>query len=135
MRIKGIKIDEDVARILNEQDNDFPEGSFAEWHGKDLTLEEKQQVLIDGFHECMKHHLSGNYISMSDIEGLEYSDIEWFVNTDRLQMVALTEFGPYHYQYDYDFSFDDNLNAFIEGLQDFLMSEIDLSRLKVPQKR
>ena len=127
MRIKGIKIDEDVARILNEQDNNFPEGSFAEWRGEDLTLEQKQQVLMNGFDDCMKHHLCGNYISMSDIEGLENSDIEWFVNTDRLQMVALTEFGPYHYQYDYDFSFDDNLNAFVEGLQDFLMSEIDLS--------
>ena len=127
MRIKGIKIDEDVAKILNEQDNDFPEGSFAARYGEDLTLEQKQQVLMNGFDDCMKHHLCGNYISMSDIEGLENSDIEWFVNTDRLQMVALTEFGSYHYQYDYDFSFDDNLNAFIEGLQDFLMSEIDLS--------
>ena len=37
MRIKGIKIDEDVAKILNEQDNDFPEGSFAAWYGEDLT--------------------------------------------------------------------------------------------------
>ena len=90
----------------------------------DLTLEEKQQILTNGFDECMKHHLCGNYISMSDIEGLEDSDIEWFVNTDSLQMVALTEFGSYHHQYDYDFSFDENLNTFVEGLQDFLMSEI-----------
>ena len=40
MRIKGIKIDEDVAKILNEQDeqdNNFPPGSFAAWYGEDLT--------------------------------------------------------------------------------------------------
>ena len=91
----------------------------------DLTIEQKQQILTNGFDECMKHHLCGNYISMSDIEGLEDSDIEWFVNTDSLQMVALTEFGTFHHQYDYDFSFDENLNTFVEGLQDFLMSEID----------
>ena len=94
----------------------------------DLTLEEKQQILMNGFDECMKHHLCGNYISMSDIEGIEDSDIEWFVNTDSLQMVALTEFGTFHHQYDYDFSFDDNLNTFVEGLQDFLMSEIENTR-------
>lgn len=29
MKIKGIKIDEDVAKIINEQDNNFPPGSFA----------------------------------------------------------------------------------------------------------
>ena len=94
----------------------------------DLTLEEKQQILMNGFDECMKHHLCGNYISMSDIDGLENPDIEWFVNTDSLQMVALTDFGTFHHQYDYDFSFDDNLNVFVEGLQDFLMSEIDNTR-------
>ena len=94
----------------------------------DLTIEQKQQILTNGFDECMKHHLCGNYISMSDIEGLEDSDIEWFVNTDSLQMVALTDFGTFHHQYDYDFSFDENLNTFIEGLQDFLMSEIDNTR-------
>ena len=94
----------------------------------DLTLEQKQQILMNGFDECMKHHLCGNYISMSDVDGLEDSDIEWFVNTDSLQMVALTDFGTFHHQYDYDFSFDENLNTFIEGLQDFLMSEIDNTR-------
>ena len=91
----------------------------------DLTTEQKQQILTDGFNDCMKHHLCGNYISMSDVEGLESSDIEWFVNTDSLQMVALTEFGTYHHQYDYDFSFDSNLNTFVEGLQEFLMNEVN----------
>ena len=91
----------------------------------DLTTEQKKQILTDGFNDCMKHHLCGNYISMSDVEGLESSDIEWFVNTDSLQMVALTEFGTYHHQYDYDFSFDDNLNTFVEGLQEFLMNEVN----------
>ena len=91
----------------------------------DLTIKEKQQILTNGFDDCMKHHLCGNYISMSDIDGLDNSDIEWFVNTDSLQMVALTDFGTYHHQYDYDFSFDDNLNVFVEGLQDFLVNEVN----------
>ena len=88
----------------------------------DLTLEEKQQILTNGFDDCMKHHLCGNYISMSDVDGLDSSDIEWFVNTDSLQMVALTDFGTFHHRYDYDFSFDNNLNTFVEGLQDFLVN-------------
>ena len=91
----------------------------------DLTLEQKQQILTNGFDDCMKHHLCGNYISMSDLDGLDSSDIEWFVNTDSLQMVALTDFGTYHHQYDYDFSFDDNLNVFVEGLQNFLVNEVN----------
>lgn len=91
----------------------------------ELTTEQKQQILIDGFNDCMKYHLCGNYISMSDIEELNHSIFEWFVNTDSLQMVALTEFGTYHHQYDYDFSFDDNLNVFVEGLQEFLINEVN----------
>ena len=89
-----------------------------------MTNEQKQQILINGFNDCMKHHLCGNYINMSDMEGLESPEIEWYVNTDSLQMVALTEFGTYHHQYDYDFSFDDNLNTFVEGLQEFLIDEL-----------
>ena len=42
----------------------------------ELTTEQKQQILLNGFNDCMKHHLCGNYISMSDIEGLEITDIE-----------------------------------------------------------
>lgn len=89
-----------------------------------MITTEKQMILTNGFNECMKHHTCGNYISMSDVEGLECTDIEWYVNTDKLQMVALTEFGTYHHNYDYDFSFDSNLNTFIEGLQEFLMNEV-----------
>ena len=89
------------------------------------TTEQKQQILTNGFNDCMKHHLCGNYISMLDVKGLESLDIEWFVNTDRLEMVALTEFGAYNYKYDYDFSFDENLNTFVEGLQEFLMNEVN----------
>lgn len=36
-----------------------------------LTTEQKQQILTDGFNDCMKHHTCGNYISMSDVEGLQ----------------------------------------------------------------
>lgn len=90
-----------------------------------ITIEQKKQILTDGFNDCMKYHTCGNYISMSDMEGLESPYIEWFVNTDRLQMIALTEFGTYHYQYDYDFNFDDNLNAFVDELQEFLMNEVN----------
>lgn len=89
-----------------------------------MNIKEKQMILINGFNECMKNHLCGNYISMSDIENLECADIQWHVNTNKLQMVALTEFGSYHHDYDYDFNFDSNLNTFIEGLQEFLTNEI-----------
>lgn len=91
----------------------------------ELTIRQKQQILLNGFNDCMKYHLCGNYISMSDVEGLELTDIEWFINTDKLQMVALTEFGTYHHQYDYYFSFDENLNTFVEGLREFLINEVN----------
>lgn len=91
----------------------------------ELTTEQKQQILRNGFNDCMKYHRCGNYISMSDVEGLDSTDIEWFVNTDNLQMVALTEFGTYHYEYDYYLSFDDNLCAFVEELQEFLINEVN----------
>ena len=91
----------------------------------ELTMEQKQQILRNGFNDCMKYHLCGNYISMSDIEGLDNTDIEWFINTDNLQMVALTEFGTYHHEYDFYFNFDENLNAFIEKLQEFLINEVN----------
>ena len=89
---------------------------------------DRAQILLNGFNECLKRHTCGNYISMPDVEGLESTDIEWYVNTESSQLIAFTEFGTYHHQYDYDFSFDENLNAFVEGLQDFLMNEIDNTR-------
>ena len=91
----------------------------------ELTTEQKQQILRNGFNDCMRYHLCGNYISMSDIEGLEPTNIEWFINTDKLQMVAITELGTYHHDYDFYFSFDENLNTFVEGLQEFLISEVN----------
>ena len=64
MRIKGIKIDEDVARILNEQDNDFPEGSFAEWFGKDLTGQK-----YNGNINCFKGRLTSLYGAPQEVGG------------------------------------------------------------------
>lgn len=91
----------------------------------DLTTEQKKQILTDGFNDCMKYHTCGNYISMSDIEDLNSTDIKWCINTEALQLVAFTEFGTYHHQYDYDFSFDDNLNTFVDGLQEFLINKVN----------
>lgn len=82
----------------------------------------KEQVLIDGFNECMKNHLCGNYLNFSDVEGLECSDIEWQVDTDKLSFIAYTEFGTYRHDYDYDFNFDQNLEGFVEGIRDFLLN-------------
>ena len=94
-----------------------------------IVTTDKAQILLNGFNECMKHHTCGNYISMSDVEGLESTDIEWYVNTESSQLIAFTEFGTYHHQYDFDFSFDDNLNTFVEGLQEFLISEVNARRV------
>ena len=88
------------------------------------TLEDKKQILIDGFAECMKNHLCGNYIGFSDIEGLESSDIEWAVDTDNLSFIAYTEFGVVHYEYDYFFNFDQNLEGFVEEVRDYLMDNV-----------
>ena len=90
----------------------------------ELSLEEQKQVLENGFNECMKNHLCGNYFNMSDIDGLEYSDIEWFANTDNMQLVAFTEFGTYHMDYDFDFSFDSNLQEFYSELVEFLYNNL-----------
>ena len=91
---------------------------------RSIMTTDRTKILLNGFNECMKHHTCGNYISMSDVEGLESTDIEWCVNTESSQLVAFTEFGTYHHQYDFDFSFDSNLNTFVEGLQEFLIDEL-----------
>lgn len=85
---------------------------------------EKLEVLEHGFNEVMKHHMCGNYISMSDIDGLEYSDIEWEVDYNRYNFIAHTEFGVFKFKYDFDFNFDANLEAFVEELQEFLYSKV-----------
>ena len=90
---------------------------------------DRTKILLNGFNECMKHHTCGNYISMPDVEGLESTDIEWYVNTESSQLIAFTEFGTYHHQYDFDFSFDSNLNTFVEGLQEFLINEVNAQRV------
>ena len=91
----------------------------------DSTTEQKKQIFLNGFNECMKHHTCDNYISMSDVEGLESTDIQWYVNTESSQLIAFTEFGTYHHQYNYYDSFDNNLNTFVEGLQEFLINEVN----------
>ena len=90
---------------------------------------DRAQILLNGFNEGMKHHTCGNYISMSDVEGLESTDIEWYVNTESAQLLAFTESGTSHHQYEYDFSFDSNLNTFVEGLQEFLINEVNAQRV------
>lgn len=85
-----------------------------------MELTQKQQILTDGFDEVMKHHLRGNYINMSYVEGLEYPDILWDIDLNKYDLVAYTELGLYKYKYDFDFDFDENLNQFLEGLQEFL---------------
>ena len=93
-----------------------------------MEITQKQRILTNGFNEVMKHHLCGNYIDMSAIDGLEYSDIEWCIDInelyERFRMIAFTEFGIYEYNYNYDFDFDSNLNTFVEGLQEFLYNQI-----------
>lgn len=44
---------------------------------------DRAQILLNGFDECMKHYRCGNYISMSDVEGLQEFLINE-VNTQRL---------------------------------------------------
>ena len=85
---------------------------------------EKQQILTNGINEVMKYHMCGDYIDMSDIEGLEDSDILWDIDLDRYKMVAYTEFGSFKYKYDFDFDFYENLNTFVEELREYLYNQL-----------
>lgn len=76
----------------------------------------------EGYVKCMRNHTCGNYINMSDVEGLKCSDIEWSYMKE--QLIAYTEFGTYHYDYDVDFSFDDNLFSFVDELREHLMKQV-----------
>lgn len=88
-----------------------------------MNTNTKKQILEKGFDACMQNHLCGNYISMSDIQGLESSDIEWRVDSEKSAFIAFTEYGTYSYNYDFDSSFDDNLASFVDELRDFLCKE------------
>ena len=61
---KIVKIDEDVARILNEQDKDFPKGSFAAWYGEDLSGQ-----TYDGNLNCSFENLTSLFGCPSTITG------------------------------------------------------------------
>lgn len=89
---------------------------------------DKKQILIDGFNQCLKTYRCGNFISMSDVEGLDYSDIEWSIDTDTFQFIAFTEFGLYYFDFDFDFDFDSNLNEFLSQLQEFLVNEVNANK-------
>lgn len=84
-----------------------------------ITKEEKQAHLHQMWDETMSHHLCGNYI------GIEDECVEWFINYDNEEFVALTEYGSYHHKYDWDFSYDANLQAFIEDVIEFVRKEGD----------
>ena len=97
MKIKGIKIDEDVARILNEQDKDFPKGSFAAWYGEDLTGQTYEGNLdcsnknltslfgcpsiVTGYFNC-----SSNYLT--SLEGSP-EKVRWAFNCSHNQLTSL----------------------------------------------
>ena len=90
----------------------------------DLSNDDKVKVMNEGWNECLKNHLCGNYISI-DLEGLEYKDNEWMIDTEEFNLIAFTEFGTYHYNYDFDFTFDENLNQFVEDVTEYLINCIN----------
>lgn len=81
-----------------------------------------RREIQEGYEECMRNHTCGNYINVSDIEGLNWHDIEWFYNSS--QLIAFTEFGNFYHDYDMEFDFDDNLMHFVNGLREYLMKQV-----------
>ena len=89
-----------------------------------MDATEKRQILTELVESVMRCHTCGNYIDMSYIKGLENSDILWDIDLNKYDLVAYTEFGLFRYKYDFDFDFDENLNQFLEGLQEFLYYQL-----------
>ena len=59
-------------------------------------------------------------------EGLENSDIEWWVNFDYFRLMAFTDdFGSFSMDYDFDYSFDCNLEEFYEQLVYFIYDNLE----------
>ena len=100
---------------------------------KELSSKEKREILQQGFDECIKNHLCGNYLGFHDYEDIlqmDSYDIEWYVDKDTLTLVANTEYGLFFTNYDFDFSFDSNLICFYEELLEFLIDESQKSKFK-----
>ena len=85
---KRHKIDEDAARILNEQDNDFPEGSFAAWYGEDLSGQTYEGDLY-----CQRQNLTSLFGCPSIVTG--------HFNCSRNQLTSL-EGAPKEVEGDFD---------------------------------
>ena len=82
-----------------------------------LAKEKREEHLKKMFDEVMKTHLCGNYISIDD-----NTTVEWFTNYEQETFVAFTEYGSFTHHYDWDFSYDSNLEAFIEDVIQFVLS-------------
>lgn len=84
----------------------------------DLSNDDKVKIIQEGFNNTWCEDC-GHFVHVG-CEGLKNKSIECYINTDRFELIALTEFGTYHYNYDFDFSFDENLYNFIDDLSEYL---------------
>lgn len=89
-----------------------------------MDATEKRQVLIELLESVMRCNTCGNYIDMSYIKGVKNPEILWDIDLNKYDLVAYTGLGLYRYKYDFDFDFDENLNQFLEGLQEFLYYQL-----------